>query len=79
MNTIYISEWSKSIKKSIESNILFQIDKTTGWLGARHEQSMHGSCPVQEGVKWAANVWINLTLDPEFDMTDVVGGMMLNK
>jgi prolyl 4-hydroxylase len=26
--------------------------------GALDEYSLHGACPVEEGIKWAANKWV---------------------
>lgn len=26
--------------------------------GELDEYSLHGACPVEEGIKWAANKWI---------------------
>ena len=44
------------------------IDDDTGWLGKLDELSSHGGCDVIQGVKWAANNWINAVNDREADL-----------
>ncbi|XP_076023241.1 transmembrane prolyl 4-hydroxylase-like [Genypterus blacodes] len=34
-----------------------------GWMGELDEYSLHGDCPVSNGVKWVANSWVNV--DPD--------------
>ena len=38
------------------SSILFQ----NGYLSALDDKSTHGSCDVQKGTKWVANVWVSI-------------------
>ncbi|XP_065064704.1 uncharacterized protein LOC135690936 [Rhopilema esculentum] len=44
------------------------IDKKSGWLGQRIEQSLHGGCDVKKGEKWIANIWLTA---PYADSVDV--------
>lgn len=44
------------------------IDDDTGWLGRLDELSFHGGCDVIQGVKWAANNWINASNDRKADL-----------
>lgn len=43
------------------------IDNVTGWLGELDEMSSHGGCDVIQGVKWAANNWLNAVDDRKAD------------
>lgn len=43
------------------------IDKGTGWVGDLDMMSSHGGCDVIQGVKWAANSWLNAQTDREKD------------
>ncbi|KAL9950841.1 hypothetical protein ACROYT_G043406 [Oculina patagonica] len=44
------------------------VSATTGWLGSRDVWSYHGGCDVIQGIKWAANNWINAGVDRETDL-----------
>lgn len=59
------SSWERKMADECEASFSIAPRKGDALLfysqqpdGSLDEASLHGGCPVLEGVKWAANVWI---------------------
>ncbi|XP_061836410.1 transmembrane prolyl 4-hydroxylase-like isoform X1 [Nerophis lumbriciformis] len=53
------------IKPTVGTALLLynHLSDGQGWMGELDEYSLHGDCPVKRGLKWVANLWVNV--DPD--------------